>query len=205
MVAIQQGIIGSTKSPIQFIAGITGTALTSAVTSVTFTGHQPGDLLLAMGGSQQVADPSFTAGYTKICSWNNNNTFFRVGILVYKFANSSNSDTISFTGTGSSTLNYSAGYIFRNVRAIGNFNVINTSVNAGVTSAPSPSLTLGDTTNVKSALVLATFVPIITAAPDSLTVTNGMAYGLLRSSWAGGNFTMSAAATPCCGIVELLF
>lgn len=200
--AIIQAMVS--KSPIQFIGGITGSTLSSGVSSATFTGHQTGDLLIAMGGSQQTADPTFTSGWTKITSYNSTVTTLRVGILVYKFASSSNNDTITFTGTGTSTANYSAGYIFRNVRAIGNSNVVTNVGATASTTIASPSLTLSDTATGQSALVLSTYIATITAAPNSMTAINGLAYGLLRSSWAGGNFTSSGAVTAACGIVELL-
>lgn len=196
--------IGTFKSPIQFISGFTGSTLSSAATSVTFSGQQVGDFLIAYGGSQQTADPTFTSGWTKICSYNSPTGNPRVGIIVYKFATSTSNETLTFTGTGSSASVYSGGYIFRYVRDIGNFNVVTGTTAFAQTSIPSPSLTLSDTTTGQSALFLASYLGLMTAAPNSMTVTNGMAYGLLRTSWAGGNFTTSALAAFNCGIVELL-
>lgn len=192
----------SFKSRIEFVSGVNGTTLTSGVTSVTFSGHQTGDFLLAMGASQQTADPTVTGGWTKICSYTATGTI-RVGILVYKYATSTASDTVTFTGTGTSTAQYSSGFIFRYVRGIGNFNTVTNTGSLG-SSIPSPSLTLSDTTTGISALVLASYVGNMTAAPNSMTVSNGMAYGLLRNSWAGGNFTIATTNLFNCGIVELL-
>lgn len=197
------GLVSSYRSPpIQFIGGILGTVLTSGVTSVTFTGHAVGDLLLVLGGSQQSADPSYTAGWTRITSYNSTGTL-RVGIILYKWATSTGNDVITFTGTGSSTIRYSSGHIFRNVLRIGNSNVV-TGTSANGSTLPSPSLTLSDTRG-GSALVLATYNAGIGTAPNSMTVSAGMAYGLQRSSWPGGNFTTASGVNLAnCGIVELV-
>ena len=201
--AISAGLAGY-KLPITFIGGSTGSTLVSGVTSVSFSGQQVGDVMIAMGASQQTTDPSFTAGWTKICSFVGSGAgALRIGTLVWKRATTTATDTLTFTGTGSSAAIYSAGYIFRNVRDIGNFGVVNTTSTTGSTSIPSPTLTLSDTTTGQSALVAAIHTSGITAAPNSMTVSNGMAYGLLRSSWAGGNFTASNVI-PISGIVELL-
>lgn len=197
-------MVGTFKSRIQFISGVNGSTLATGATSVTFSGHQVGDFLLAMGGSQQTADPTFTAGWTKICSYNAPTANPRVGIIVYKYATSTANETVTFTGTGTSSAQYSAGYTFRYVRGVGNSNVVTGTTAAAQTTVPSPSLTLSDTTNGTSALILASYLGFITGAPNSMTVTNGMAYGLLRNSWAGGNFTTSGLVSFNCGIVELL-
>lgn len=197
-----QATIGSWKSPIQFIGGFTGSTLSSGVTSVTISGHQVGDFLFVVGSSQQTADPSFTAGWTKITSFFSTGTL-RVGVMVYKFATTTANETVTFTGTGSSASAYSAAYVFRNVRAIGNSNVV-TNIGGSASSIASPSLTLSDTTTGQSALILASYAMTMTAVPNSLTIANGMSYGLLRSSWAGGNFTVSGTNLLNCGIVELL-
>jgi len=193
-------IIGSTKSRIQFIAGFSGSTLASGVTTVNFTGLSPGDFLLVMGGSQQIADPTFTAGWTKITSYTS--TIPRVGIFVYKWATAT-TDTITFTGTGTSSLAYSAGYAFKNVRGVGNSAVITGQGTTLASSIPSPALTLSDTTTGGSALIVASYVASMSAAPTGLTLANGMAYGLLKSSWSATNFTSSSTYLNC-GIVELL-
>lgn len=201
---IAQGLIGSSKSTIQFIAGISGSNLSSGVTNVTFSGHQAGDFLLAVAGTQQGIDPTFTDGWNKIVSYTGSSgTAQRTGIIVYKYATSSDNDIVNFTGNGTAAAAYSAGYIFRNVRGVGNSNTVNGTTSTG-TSIASPTLTLSDTTTVKSTLVLCSYAPSITAAPNSMNVANSMSYGTLRSSWAGGNFTTSIAVTLNCGIVELL-
>jgi hypothetical protein len=200
--AVSSGLAGY-KLPITFIGGITGSTLASGVTSVSFTGHQVGDVLIALGGSQQVGDPSFTAGWTKICSFVGSASPFRMGMFVWKRATSTASDTLTFTGTGTSAVAYSAGYIFRNVRDIGNFNVRSTASGTTTTTPDTPSLTLSDTTTGQSALVVATYTATATAVPNAMTLANGMGYGLLRSSWAGGTMT-TAVALNVSGIVELL-
>lgn len=205
MAAVVSALAGGFKLPIQFVGGITGSTLATAVTSLTFTGHQVGDVLIAMGGSQQTADPSFTAGWTKICSFvDSYSTSFRVGIFVWKRATTTANEVLTFTGTGSSAVAYSAGHIFRNVRDIGNFGIVNIAVASTTTLVASPAITLSDTTTGQSALVLAHHTGTMTAAPNTMTVANGMAYGLLRSSWAGGNFTTSTGVAAISGIIELL-
>lgn len=199
-------MVGAYKSPIQFISGFTGSGLSAGVTSVTISGHQVGDFLLARGGNAaQSTDPTFTAGWTKICSYNCTAAgSLRVGILVYKYATTTANETVTFTGaSATAAAAYSAGYVFRYVRGIGNFNTV-TGVTTSASSVPTPSLTLSDTTTGISTLVLASFVGAMIGAPNSMTVTNGMAYGQLRSSWAGGNMTLSASFPVNCGIVELL-
>jgi hypothetical protein len=201
--AVSAGLAGY-KLPIAFIGGFTGSTLVSGVTSVSFSGHQVGDVLIAMGGSQQTADPSFTAGWTKICSFVGSGSPSRMGMWVWKRATTTATETLTFTGTGSSAVVYSAGYIFRNVRDIGNFGVVNTASTTTTTTPPTPSITLSDTTTGQSALVVASYFSGVTAVPNAMTVANGMGYGLLRSSWAGGTMTMSGAVYNVSGIVELL-
>ena len=201
--AISAGLAGY-KLPITFIGGSTGSALSSGVTSVSFSGQQVGDVLIAMGASQQATDPSFTAGWTKICSFVGSGSPSRMGMWVWKRATTTATETLTFTGTGSSASIYSAGYIFRNVRDIGNFGVVSTASTTTTSTPSTPSITLSDTTTGQSALVVASHFSGVTAVPNAMTVANGMGYGLLRSSWAGGTMTLSSATYNISGIVELL-
>lgn len=180
-----------------------GTTLSSGVTSVTFSGAPAitGHLLLALGGTQSITEPTFTDGWTKVCSFSSTGSLQRTGIIVYKYA-TSQTEVVTFTGSGSSAVNYSAGVSFRNVSGIGNTATYldNTS---GLSTINSPSLTLRRTDG-SSALFLSWYAATITAAPNGLTVTNGVAYGTGYSSWAGGTFTVSGSGTGISGIVELL-
>ena len=90
-----------TKSPIQFIAGILGTTNTVWNSTVTITGQQPGDFLIAAGGSNTSVDPTFTVGWTKINSSKyNSGGNIRTGISLYKIATSSASEVLTITGSG---------------------------------------------------------------------------------------------------------
>lgn len=198
-------LMNSTKH-IQFIDGFIGSALTSGVTSVTFTGHKVGDLLIAIGGSQQTADPTYTSGWTKITSFNNTNTNFRVGIIVYKFATSTASETLTFTGTGTSTAFYSSGQIFRNVTGIGASASISTAITGITPVYNTPALTL--TSNKGSSTLFGgTYVPYTTTGNNVKTNYDSGNFYILNQN---GNYTTAqaqtsgATGTGACGIVELL-
>lgn len=141
--------VQKTKTPVSFVTAITGTSLVAGLTSVTFTGHQTGDLLIAIGGSQQSTDPTFTSGWTKIIS-SLYSTGPRIAVAVYKFATSSANDTVIFTGTGTSASSYSSGIVFRNASGIGASSFNNTTTFS--LSFPVNALTLQKTNGTSAAL-----------------------------------------------------
>jgi hypothetical protein len=200
--AATKSSVGS--NPIEFVNGFTGSTLVSGVSSVTFSGHQIGDLLIATGGGQRSTDPTFTAGWTKITSFFSTN-LTRVGIIVYKFATSTANETVTFTSTGSSSAAYSAGHIYRNVVAIGNSVArTNISVAEGDTTVPLLDLTL-QKTNSTSWVYASSYIPQLASATD-MTENNGQLYLASLSS----NFTARTANTDgsslvnISGVVELL-
>lgn len=90
-----------TKSPIQFIAGILGTTNSVGNSTITISGQQLGDLMIAGAGSTSTIDPTYTSGWTKInASKYNDGTSQRTGISLYKFATSSASEVLSIAGPG---------------------------------------------------------------------------------------------------------
>lgn len=190
------------RLPIEFVSGVIGTPL-STTTSVTFSGHRVGDFLFAWGGSQSTTPPTFSAGWTLITSLGGTSGAgtSRAITLVYKVATTTASEVITFTGSGSSAISYSAGYTFRNVAQVGNSNTVFNLI--GGTSYASPSLTLSRT-NGTSALILCTYSATMTAAPGGLIINSGMAYGLNQSSWGGGNLTVSGNNAALAAICELV-
>lgn len=193
------------KGAITAIGTYLGSSLSSGVTSVTFTGVKAGDFLVAMGGSHAATKPSYTAGWSEACFYTGTNSFgSRSGIIVTKVAESS-TETVTFTGSGSSGTNYSAGLALTNVTAVGNVGTISSNAEPEITF-PSPTLAL-QRTDGTSALLLASYFAgstAIAAAPGSLTISNGIAYGLARSSWPAGDFTVNDSAGRSCAIVELV-
>lgn len=193
--AVTAGSAAST--PIQRVAGFTGSALTSGVTSVSCTGLTVGDLIIACGGAAQSTEPTISSGWTKITAVGNSG---RRLVVAYRIA-SSTSHSITFTGsdnTAGTSSNYSSASVFRGATAIGAFN----STSPGNTSSTiaSPSLTLS---RPPSALFLATYVAAITTAPGGMTVANGHAYVTSTPSWGGGDFTTSSSIQSQSVIVEI--
>lgn len=195
------------KRPIEFVASYGGSTLSGGATSVTFTGQSLGDFLIAFGGTQSLGDPSFTSGWAKIISYAATAAASRAGILVYKFADTTSNDTLTFTGIGSSGLAYSGGLRFKNVRGIGATNTyLQPTGQAADNTVPTPSLTCSDASS-RSAVVAATFF----AAASVSGIANlaaGMAYELNVVSKAQNNTGFappSGTAVNISGIVELLY
>lgn len=201
---LNRRLSSTTKQPISFIGSMYGSTLSGGVTSVTFTGHLTGDLLIAMGGSQQTADPSFTGGWTKACSYYSPANSVRVAIIVYKFATSSSNDTVTFTGTGTSSGTYSGGQIFRNVSSIGNTTTKTNYSGNAVSSIAVPTLTLS-VTNGSSAVVVANYIAAANSisACTGCSIGNGLAYELGAASFTGRTATVTTVQSII-GAVELV-
>lgn len=195
----------ATRQPIKFVSSVFGSTLaTGGITSVTFSGHQVGDLLIAGGGGQRTTDPTFTAGWTKINSYQSPSNSARVGIIVYKFATTTANETITFTSTGSSTAVYSGGITFRNVSAIG-ANTTKTAYSGNaVSSIAVPTLTMNNTSG-KSAVIVATYIFSATniSACTGCSIGSGFAYELGATSFTGRTATVNNIQSIC-GVVELL-
>ena len=216
--SIMQNMVS--KSPIQFIANTTGTVPANSNTILTFSGHQTGDFLLAIAanGSSTVGDSAIynNNGWTKIKSFANDGGgvgFRYSGVFYYKYASSTANEVLTLSTNITSGFGWpgSVGLIFRNVRSVGSSNVSNSTTIYGVTSVPTPTLTLSDTTTAKSMLVLSTYnftANMSMSVTGMNTILNrGCLYGENRASWQGGNMTAGAGTSlyPCCGIVELLY
>lgn len=190
--------------PINFVGSVLGTSISAGVTSVTFTGHSTGDLLLAVGATSSTTKPTITAGWTEILTFTNDSPFLsRCALMAYRFAPSSADTTLTFTGSGTSAGEWSSGMTFRNVSSIGASAKVDNTANSATTTIATPALTLS-VTNGSSALALFAFRPYISASPGSLIITNGMAYGLEQSTWPAGNMTTSSNQPPISAIVELV-
>lgn len=189
---------------VKFIDSHTGTTLSAGVTSVTFTAtHAVGDLLIATGGGRQEADPTFTAGWTKIASYFSPSSSKRVGIIVYKFATSTADATVTFTSSGTSSDNYSGGQVFRNVSAIGNSAVRTNISGLADTSVPLPAMSLTQN-NGTSAIYASTYIPYITSVPD-MSIGDGQAYWeQVGPDFTARTATISLDVSNISGVVELL-
>ena len=196
------------RPPIQVISTIAGTGITSGVTSVTFSGHKVGDFLLAVAGSQQTTDPTFTSGWTKILNAIGN-TGTRIVIAVYKIATSTASDTVTFTGTGTSATVYSTGMIARNVSGVGTtFSLSSSSV--ATTSFSTPTIQAADRSG-RSLIVWSHFnqtttnisgTPTVTTMPNVTYPAYG-SYLLKTLEWTVRTVTLSANSSPIGVLIEL--
>ena len=203
----------TSKSPIQFIANTTGTVPANSNTILTFSGHQTGDFLLAIAANAySISDSAIynNNGWTKIKSFANDggSVGFRVsGVFYYKYASSTANEVLTLS-SGIIGWAGSVGLIFRNVRDVGSSNVSNTTAGSpNITSIPTPTLTLSDTTTAKSMLVLSTynFSANMSMSGMNTILNRGCLYGENKASWQGGNMTVSGGLYPNCGIVELLY
>lgn len=210
---LSQRLMGATASAgaptaVSVFSSVAGTTLSSGVTSVTFTGHAVGDMLVAAGGGQTLAEPTYTAGWTRI---NGGGVFFTVNrsvVVVYFIANTTSSITVTFTSSGTSGGVYSNGIIFKQANSIGASAV--TQISAGSTSIPYSALTL-DQTNGTSAVVVVTYAGNITAisSPPTWTLINGGTSSLggyattLSSNVSSGTLTASSSGLHLSVICEI--
>lgn len=192
-------------SPIEFVSGRLGSNLTAGVTNVTFTGHAVGDLLIATGASRTNTAPTFTAGWTTITSWGNTiSANSRTAVMVYKFATSTDNETLTFTSAAATVaFPYSAGHTFRNVTGIGNFST-HTSATASSATYNFTPLTLS-ATDSSSAIYGGTFIPVtISTTVSDAIINNGHIYALNKNGTVTGAGSVTTAANPNSGLVELL-
>jgi hypothetical protein len=124
--------------------------------------------------------------------------------LVYKFATSTDSETLTFTSAAASVaFPYSGGHTFRNVTGIGNFST-HTSATSSSTTYNFTPLTLS-ATDSSSAIYGGTFIPVTIATTISgAVVNNGNIYALSQNGTITGTGTVTNAANPNSGLVELL-
>lgn len=205
MSGVLHGVIaGMNKNAISVVNTYTPTTLSSGVTSITLTGLRVGDFLVAAGGSQQLADPSVTAGWTKAVSANSSGfaTDQRVIMVVSKRAEST-SETVSFTGTGVSSSNYSYAIAFRDASLIGGTSTFANGTNSSTVTLPS-SLTLQNASG-SSAIACFVYSSTITGNNFGFTTSNSVTYGLSQSSWQSGR-TLTSTTSPISltAVVEVL-
>lgn len=193
-----------TKPAITVVNTYGGSQLSNGVTTVTLTGLQVGDFLVAAGGSTQLADPTYTAGWAKATSASANISGGgdRGFVIVTKRATST-SETITFTGTGTSSFIYSSAIALRNASLIGGTATYATTSNG--TALPLPdSLSLSGLGG-RSAVLCFSYVSTATANSFGYTTSNGVTYGLNQTSWSSGRtLTASTATGHITAIVEVL-
>ena len=185
------------------VQSVLGSVLSTAgVTSISIPAHVDGDLIVAFGSNRTATVPPTPAGWTSIATGTCNP--FGTGSdrstkMVYKFSDGS-AQTLTFdSGSGTaSTDPYSGCLIFRN--AVGVDGAAGIDDNTTGATLTVPALTL---TRYPSTVVAFSFYDAFTAAPAGWTVTNGMAYAEYLSTWAGGDFTLSATSALIGTVVEI--
>lgn len=175
--------------PISFVKSISGSGISGGTTSVTFTGHQKGDLLLAMGGNRVNTPFAVPAGWTlaKAVGFTGNQQ--RAITTCWKIAESADPVTIQFTGGGGgdSTTPYSGGMVFRGARGIG-ATASHSGSGAGVNTLNFAGLT-PQVANGSSCMVVTTYLAApdgFTGAPAGWTMSGGFLYRLAQSAMAAG-------------------
>lgn len=162
------------KLPIAFVSSVLGSTLSGGVCSVTFSGHQVGDLLIACLGTQDDDEGTYTSGWTKATWFYTSSTSQRSGMVLYKFATSTANDTVTLTNAGTSTANYAGGMTFRNVSGIGTIEIISGITGDADKTIPIPAIT-PSVTDGSSWLYACGYIPLLTGCTD-YTLASGQLY-----------------------------
>lgn len=197
---IQQLLFGGGKGPIQFVKGVAGSTLSGGVTTVSITGINPGDFIVALGTTQRNTEPTYTAGWTRITG-QTDASYTRSYTIVYKIATSS-SESVSFTGSGSSTLVYSQAIVFKNVSGPGASSNFTTS--GLVTSFNVAALTLNNNSG-SSVVIAANITPASTTSISGMTLATGnIGYKLGATSFAATAGVANGNVVNRSSTIELL-
>ena len=204
---LSHALRAASKKPIELITAIRGTGLSSNNTSVTITGHQEGDLLLVSGYSANNAnDPTFPSGWNFIHRFYSPSLSQRLGIHIWRFADTSSPITVDFTnsGTVNSTLAASAALVFRNATGIGGTVAKTNYSGSAVNSIAVPTLSLQNTSG-SSAVALSTYIFTNTniGACTGCTIEQGWAVELNATSFTGRTATVNSIQSIL-GVVEIL-
>lgn len=191
------------------VQSILGSTLSGGVTTVTIPATQDGDLIVAFGSASGTATPpTASVGWTTITTFNNNPTFTgndRATRVVWQ-RTTGGGKTLTFTGAGTSGVNYSGALIFRNAIGIGSYAATSATTTSGSTSFSAPAFAQSF---ASSTVMMFGYVPNVTACtnigiPDvPPVITNGIAYVGYQAAFAGATLTLSTASFPIGASVEI--
>lgn len=179
---LHSALAATGNNPISVVNTFLGSSISSGVTTVSMTGLQVGDLLLAAGGGAGTNDLTAT-GWTMVASVKgvvaSNNRVLTI------FTRTATETSHTATITGASLTNaqpFSCGIAFRSATSIGASNTIySTATGTAVTLPTSLSMQRTDGT---SALACFSYVSTIDGNNFSFTTSNSVTYKLGQSSWA---------------------
>jgi hypothetical protein len=190
------------------VQSILGSTLSGGVTTVTIPATQDGDLIVAFGSAIRSTPPTVTAGWTTITTYNNNpgGTGNDRATRVVWQRTTGNGQTLTFTGAGTSGVNYSGALIFRNAIGIGSYAATSATTTSGSTSFAAPAFAQSFSS---STVMMFGYVPNVTACTDigipdvPPVITNGIAYVGYQAAFAGATLTLSTASFPIGASVEI--
>ena len=166
---------------------------------MTFTGHQKGDLLLAMGGNRVNTPFDTPSGWTLAKAQGFTGNQQRSLTTCWKIAESADPVTVTFSrsGAGDSSTPYSGGMVFRGARGVG--------ATAGYAGSGAAGNTINfngftpQVTDGSSCMVVMTHLAApdgFTGAPSGWTLAGGFLYRLAQAS-------MAAGTAPCNNIFNV--
>jgi hypothetical protein len=170
--------------------------------AMSFSNMQVGDFMLAYIGTQSLTEPTYSAGWTKVDFFSGVylGTDNRGCLIIYKVATGA-SDTLNWTGVGSSAQNYGLGIVVRNVSGVGarSMNGIGGAANSDTTMDINA---LGPVAE-SSLIVAGTYSANTTSYSIFTRLSCGFGVGTGLSFVPASTLSLTAAGVTITGIVEL--